>query len=321
MNRRLFLVLSLVLLALANAANAQPFPSKPVTVIVPYPPGSMVDIIARAVAESLRQTMGQASILENRPGAASSIATALVARAPADGYTLLMASQAHTANPSLYSKLSWHPLKSFAPVIMVGVIPNVIVVHPSTPAKTLAEFIAYARERPGKLNYASGGAGSSIHLAVEMLRQMAGIDLAHIPYKGSPEALAALLAGEVAMSPLGMAAAKPRAQSGQLRALAITTPKRSPAMPDVPTVAESGFPDYDVSPWYGYLAPAGTPDAIVAKLNADIGAALRSPEVEKRLLNAGTELNPGSPEDLRKFIESDVERWAKVIKQAGIKLD
>lgn len=312
----------LMLAALAcGPVLAQPFPAKPIKVVVPYPPGGVVDVIARVIGERMSHDVGQPVVVENRTGAASNIGTEAVARSPADGYTLVLASPAHSVNISLYSGLSWHPVKSFAPVVMVGIIPSVIVAHPSVPASSLTELIAHAKARPGQLNYGSAGAGSSIHLAAEMLKQMAGIHVVHIPYGGQPAALAALVAGDVQMMPLTMALAKARVQAGQLRPLAVTTPKRSAAMPDIPTVAESGYPGYEVSTWFAYLAPAGTPAEVVAKLNRDITAAMRHPEVEKRLQNIGAELNPGSPEDLKRFLENDVQRWAKVVKQAGIKVN
>jgi tripartite-type tricarboxylate transporter receptor subunit TctC len=300
---------------------AQPFPAKPLRVVVPYPAGGVVDVIARTLGEQMSKTMGQPTVVENRVGAASNIGTEFVAKSPPDGYTLLVASPAHTVNISLYSNLAWHPVKSFAPVVMVGVIPSVIVVHPSVPVKSLAEFIAYAKARPGQLNYASAGAGSSIHLAAELLKQMAGIYVLHIPYRGQPEAVTALVAGDVQMMPLTIALARARIQAGQARPLAATTPKRAVAMPDIPTVAESGYPGYEVSTWFAYLAPAGTPSAITSAINREITAALRNPDTEKRLHNIGAELNPGSPQDLQRFLEADVERWQKVVKQAGIKAD
>ena len=310
-----------VLLAVAAAAHAQPFPSKPIRIIAPYPPGGVVDVIARSVGERMTQTTGQPNIVENRVGAAGSIGTEAVARAAPDGYTLVVASPSHTVNISLYSKLTWHPLTSFAPIAMVGVIPNVILVHPSVPAKTLAEFVAYAKARPDQLNYASAGAGSSVHLAAELLEQMAQIKLVHIAYKGQPEAVTALITGEVAMMPLTMALAKARIQAGQARPLAVTTPRRSSALPDLPTVAESGYPGYEVSTWFGYLAPAGTPPDVVARLNAEINSALKHPEVQQRLVALGAELDPGTPQDFAKFLAADMTRWARVIKQAGIKAD
>lgn len=309
------------LLAIAGAAAAQAFPSKPIKVIVPYPPGGVVDVIARSVGEAMTRSTGQPTVVENRVGAAGSIGTDVVAKSAPDGYTLVVASPSHTANISLYSKLPWHPIKSFTPVAMVGVIPNVILVHPSMPAKTLAEFVAYAKANPGKINYASAGAGSSVHLAAELFEQMANIKLVHIPYKGQPEAVTALVTGEVSMMPLTMSLAKARVLAGQARGLAVTTPKRSAAMPELPTVAESGYPGYEVSTWFGYLGPAGMPADIVAKLNAEINAALKSPDVQKRLVALGAELDPGTPQAFGKYLETDMERWARVIKQAGIKAD
>jgi tripartite-type tricarboxylate transporter receptor subunit TctC len=308
--------------ALACAgAQAQSFPSKPVKVVVPYPAGGVVDVIARAIGEPLAKSLGQPVVVENRTGAASNIGTEAVARSPADGHTLVLASPAHTVNISLYPKLTWHPIKSFAPVAMVGVIPNVIVVHPSVQANSLNELIAYAKARPGQLNYASAGSGSSIHLAAEMLKQMAGIFVLHIPYRGQPEAVTAVIAGEVQMMALTMALAKARIQAGQMRGLAVTSPTRSPAMPDLPTVAESGYPGFDVNTWFAYLAPAGTPAEVVNRLNTEINAAMKQPAVMTRLQNVGAELRPGSPGDLGAFLETDIDRWAKVIKQAGVKLD
>ncbi len=305
----------------SGAALSQAFPSKPVKVVVPYPAGGVVDIIARSVGERAAPALGQPVVVENRVGAASNIGTEAVAQSAPDGHTLIVASPAHTVNLSLYPRLSWHPLKSFEPVVMVGVIPNVIVVHPSVPAKSLAELVALAKARPGQLNYASAGSGSSVHLATEMLKQSAGFFMLYIPYRGQPEATTAIVTGEVQMMALTMALARPRIESGQLRGLAVTTPKRSSAMPSLPTVAESGYPGFDVSTWFAFLAPAGTPAEVVRRLNAELGAAIRHPEVEKRLRAAGAELNPGTPQDLRRFLEADVERWAKVIRQAGIKLD
>ena len=309
-----------LLLATSANAYAQGFPSKPIKVIVPYSAGGVVDVIARAVGDRMTQTLGQPSVIENRIGAAGSIGTEAVARSAPDGYTLLVASPSHTANISLYSKLSWHPMTSFAPVAMVGVIPNVILVHPSMPVKSLAEFVAYAKARPGQINYGSAGAGSSVHLAAELLEQVAQIKMVHIPYKGQPEAVTALITGDVSMMPLTMSLAKARIQSGQARPLAVTTAKRSAALPDLPTVADS-YPGYEVSTWFGYLVPAGTPPEIVNRLNAEVNAALKHPDVEKKLGALGAEFDPGTPQAFAKFLESDMNRWAKVIKQAGIKAD
>lgn len=320
MNRRTVLTLGLSLLA--GAALAQNYPAKPITVVAPYPAGGTADVVVRVMADRLREILGQPIVIENRVGAAGSIGTTYVARAPADGYTLLIASQSHTANPSLYANLPWDALKSFSPIMLVGVIPNVVTVHSSSPYKTLGEFVAYAKTQPpGKLNYGSSGIGTSIHLTAEMLKQAAKINLTQIPYKSDSEAFGALKMGDVAMAPLGLAFAKPWVDSGEIRALAVTTQKRSRLLPNVPTAAESGFPEFDVRPWYAFLAPAGTPEAIVSKLNAAIGTALKSPDVESKLLALGIDLDPGTPEDLAKFLRSDASRWEKLIKQAGIKIE
>ncbi|HSV82107.1 MAG TPA: tripartite tricarboxylate transporter substrate binding protein [Ramlibacter sp.] len=321
MNRRGLLASTLSLLAVTGAAHGQAYPSRTITVVVPYPAGGTADVVGRIIVERLRESLGQTVVVDNRTGAAGSIGSTHVARAPADGYTLLVASQSHTANPSLYSNIPWDPVKSFAPVILVGVIPNVLAVHKSFPAKTLQEFVAYAKSRPGQLNYSSGGVGTSLHLTGEMLKQAAGINLTHVPYKTDQEGFSALRAGDIALAPLGIAHVKPWIESGELRALAVSTPKRSRLLPNVPTAAESGFPDFDVRPWYAFLAPAGTPDPVVAKLNSAIAAALKMPEVQTKLAALGLELEPGSPEDLANFLRTDTARWSKLIKQAGIRLE
>jgi tripartite-type tricarboxylate transporter receptor subunit TctC len=322
MNRRPLLAFALSLFAAMGAVHAQSYPSKPITIVAPYPAGGTADVVARVIADHMRETLGQPVIIDNRAGASGTIGTTFVARAPADGYTLLSASQSFTTSPSLYSNIPWDPLKSFAPIILVGVIPNVIAVYGSSPVKTLGELVSYVKAQPpGKLNYASSGVGTSIHLTAEMLKQKAGLSLTHVPYRSDSDAFSALRAGDVLMAPLGLAFAKQWVDSGELRALAVTTPKRSRLLPNVPTPAESGFPEFEVRPWYAFLAPAGTPDAVVARLNAAIGAALKSPGVQSKLLNLGLEPDPGSPDDLRKFLQADSTSWAKTIKQAGIRLD
>lgn len=323
-NRRHLLSLSLLMLGGTTQALAQApaYPSRPITIVAPYSAGSTADMVARIIADRLRETLAQPVIIDNRVGAAGSIGTTLVARAPADGYTLLIATQSHTANPSLYAKLPWDPIKSFTPIVLVGVIPNVVAVSAASPYKTLADFVTYAKTRPdGQVNYASAGVGTSIHLTAEMLKNAAQIKLTHIPYKGDSESYAALRAGDVAMAPLGLAFAKSHVDSGELRALAVTTPKRSRLLPNVPTAAESGFPAFDVRPWYAFLAPAGTPPAVVAKLNAAITESMKAPAVQAKLLDLGLDLDPGTPEALEQFLKTDAARWEKVIKEAGIRLE
>lgn len=306
-------------LALASAvAVAQSWPQRPLRVVVPFPAGGIVDIIARALGEPMAKSLGQPWVVENLTGASGSIGTDAVARAPGDGHTLLLASPSHTTNPSLVKSLPWHPLRSFAPVTMVGSIPNLILVHPVLPVKSVRELVALAKRRPGELNYASAGPGSAINLAAEMLRTMAGIEVVHVPYRGQPEALAALVAGEVQFMPLTVALAEAPVRSGRARALAVTSSRRLKGWPDLPTVAESGYPAYEVSTWFAFLATAGTPETAVSRLNAELRSALRTPAVEKRLLALGMELEPGSPADLATFLERDVERWARVVRAAGI---
>lgn len=323
LSRRLFgWALPLVAaLMLATGALAQSFPSRMITVVVPYPAGGTADVVARIIIERVRESLGQPIVVENRTGAAGVIGTTLVSRAPADGYTLLMASQSHTANPSLYRNISWDPVKSFAPIALVGVIPNVLAVHKSSPFNTLQEFVAYAKARPGKLNYSSGGVGTSLHLTGEMLKQAAGIDLVHVPYKSDAEGFSALRAGDVSISPFGIANVKPWIDAGEIRALAMSSRKRAQMLPNVPTAAESGFPSLEVNPWYAFLAPAGTPTAVTAKLNSAIVAAMRSPEVQAKLVGLGMELEPGTPENLEQFLRADTDRWSKLIKAADIRLE
>jgi tripartite-type tricarboxylate transporter receptor subunit TctC len=302
----------------AVGGAAQAWPQRPLRVVVPFPAGGIVDIIARTLAEPMAKSLGQPWVVENLTGASGSIGTDAVARAPADGHTLLLASPSHTTNPSLVKALPWHPLRSFSPVTMVGSIPNMILVHPVLPVKSVRELVALAKRRPGELNYASAGPGSAINLAAEMLRTMAGIDVVHVPYRGQPEALAALVAGEVQFMPLTVALAEAPVRSGRARALAVTSNRRLQAWPDLPTVAESGYPAYEVSTWFAFLATAGTPEAAVSRLNGELRAALRTPAVEKRLLALGMVIEPGTSAELATFLERDVERWAKVVRAAGI---
>lgn len=319
---RSFAVLFPTLIGLLGAAGiaaaAEPFPTRPVRFIVPFAPGAANDLIARAVGSKLAELWNQTVVVDNRPGANTVIGSEIVARAPADGHTLLLASPSHTTNPSLVKALPWHPLRSFSPVTMVGSIPNMILVHPVLPVKSVRELVALAKRRPGELNYASAGPGSAINLAAEMLRTMAGIDVVHVPYRGQPEALAALVAGEVQFMPLTVALAEAPVRSGRARALAVTSNRRLQAWPDLPTVAESGYPAYEVSTWFAFLATAGTPEAAVSRLNGELRAALRTPAVEKRLLALGMVIEPGTSAELATFLERDVERWAKVVRAAGI---
>lgn len=299
-----------------NSAN---YPSQTIKIIVPYSAGGVTDIIARALGDQFHQRLGQSVIVVNRPGAAGSIGTEYVAHAKPDGYTLLVASPSHTSNISLYKHLNWDPIKSFVPIGKIGYVPSVIVVNPAVPIHSLAEMIEYAKANPGKLTCASAGVGSSIHLAELLLESMAHIKMLAIPYKGQPDAVSDLLENRVSMMPLTMALALPYIKSGKLRALAVTSSKRSHALPDVPTVAESGFPGFEVVAWFGMVAPAGTPDAVINEIDKQIQLALKQPEVKSHLVKFGFVAQPSTPAQFGKFLRADVAKWAKILSDAGVK--
>ena len=312
------LAMSIALPQTAKAAEA--CTTEMVTLVVPYAPGGVVDLIARVVADDLRGRIGQNVIVENKPGAASNIGTGAVARATPDGRTLIMASAAHTINPSLYDKLTFDALKSFAPVGMVGIVPNLIVVPADFPANTIQEFVAYAKANPGKIAFGSAGAGSSPHLAVEMLKAKTGLDMLHVPYQGQPQAVQDLLANRVQMMALTMTLAMPLVKDGRLKALAITGTARSADLPNVPTVAETVSPGFNVVNYLAVLAPAGTPDKTIACLSTALRAGLAQPETMARLKPMGVTIMSGSPQDLAAFMQTDRDTWADVIKQANIKV-
>lgn len=312
------LAMSIALPQTAKAAEA--CTTEMVTLVVPYAPGGVVDLIARVVADDLRGRIGQNVIVENKPGAASNIGTGAVARATPDGRTLIMASAAHTINPSLYDKLTFDALKSFAPVGMVGIVPNLIVVPADFPANTIQEFVAYAKANPGKIAFGSAGAGSSPHLAVEMLKAKTGLDMLHVPYQGQPQAVQDLLANRVQMMALTMTLAMPLVKDGRLKALAITGTARSADLPNVPTVAETVSPGFNVVNYLAVLAPAGTPDKTITCLSTALRAGLAQPETIARLKPMGVTIMSGSPQDLAAFMQTDRDTWADVIKQANIKV-
>lgn len=306
----------------ASAALAQGYPAKPIRVIAAFPPGSVSEILGRVVGQKLTEAWGQPVVVETRPGAGGTIAADAVAKATADGYTLLMGSSAElTVGPNLYSKLSYDPLKHFAPVILVAVVPNLLVVHPSVPATTVKELVAVAKSKPGQLNFASSGNGTTGHLAGEMLKALAGIDMVHIAYKGSPPALTDTLAGQTSLMFGPIVTALPHARAGKLRALAVSSPRRSSAAPEVPTMGEAGFPDFEASIYFGISAPAGTPREIVARLNAEIGKALQVPEVRQTLLKQGAEPLGGTPEAYAAHIKTEIAKWARVVKISGARID
>jgi tripartite-type tricarboxylate transporter receptor subunit TctC len=312
---------AIVLAALSAPTPAQvrDFPVKPLRMIVPTSPGGILDLVTRLLGQKLTELTGQIVVVENRAGASTSIGTEFVARAPADGYTLLSATLPFVVNPSLFDKLPFSPEKDFAPVSLVVASAYVLVVHPSVPVKTMAELIAAAKARPGRLNYASGGKGTNLHIAAELFRVQTGVNMVHLPYKGAGPALTAVVGGEADLAFPAVGAALPQVSAGRLRALGITSSERSPLLPAVPTVAESGYPDYVFTSWVGILVPAATPPQVVAALNALIVRAMNAPGVIDKLAADGTTVVVSSPQEFQARIKSELTRWAKVVRQSGIK--
>jgi tripartite-type tricarboxylate transporter receptor subunit TctC len=308
----------LILMAATLDAQAQAYPSKPIRWIVPFPPGGSTDILARVVGQKLTESWGQQVIVENRGGAGGTLGAAEAARSPADGYTLLMGAIHHTIATSVYPKLPYDFQKDFAPITVVAIVPNVLVVNPSVPAKSTKELIAYAKANPGKLTYGSAGMGTAHHLIGELFNLRAGTEIVHVPYKGSAPAVADLIGGQVSMMYDTVASCLPHVKSGKLRPLAVATAKRSSALPDVPTIAESALPGFEVTTWFGALAPAKTPPEIVAKLNAEMVKILAMPDVRKRLLEAGAEPVGNTPGEMAAQIKRETEEFAKIVKQAKI---
>jgi len=314
-------LLSLVFL-LPFAAAAQTYPSKPIRVVIPFGPGGATDVIARLVGQKVSEQLGLPIVFDNRPGANGNIGTEAAAKAPADGYTLVMSYDGTMAiNPSVYRKMPFDPLKDLAPVASVAQLPLLMVVHPSVPAKSVAEFVALAKSRPGAINYSSAGYGSAGHLAAELFRGRAGIDLVHVNYKGGGQAVQDLVGGQIQMVMTGLTTVEGHLKGGKLRALAFTSPKRMAGAPEVPTFDESGFAGLVVQSWYGILAPAGTPADIVGRLNGEINKAIQALEVRARLAALGTEPTGGSAAEFGATIRADIARWAKVVEAAGIKID
>lgn len=313
---------ALASIALAPAAFGQAWPTKPIKLVAPSTPGDAPDVIARMVAEKLSGALGQQVVVENRPGAGGVVGSDAVAKAAPDGYTLIMGNAgSHGINAAVYSKLPYDIQRDFAPVSQVAVAPNVMVINPDVPAKTVAEFIAYAKSQPGKLSYASGGNGSSAHMSMELFKSMAGIDLQHIPYKGSSPALTDVVAGQVVAFIGNMPPTVPLVKGGKLRALAVTTKTRSPLMPELPTIAEAGLPSYETVAWFGVLAPAGTPPEIVNRLSQEIGKIAKSPEMREKLLAMGAEPVGGTPEEFKGVIDRDIAKWKPLAQKVGIRVD
>jgi len=313
--------LSACLIAASPAAHAQDYPTKPIRLVVGSTPGGGTDISARAIAPKLTEYLGQQVIIENRAGATTTIGVNFVARSAPDGYTLLMGVSSLTINPHILKNIPYDVLKDLAPVSQVVVAPNIMVSHPSLPARSVKELIAFARTRPGQLNFAAGGAGSSQHLAIELFLSMTGLKIIHVPYKGQGPALLDVIAGHVSLMMANVISALPQVKNGRIRAIGVTGLKRAAVAPDIPTIAEGGVPGYEVVQWYGVLAPANTPRDIIAKLHAATVHALQDPAIKERFISDGGETVGSTPEEFAAVIRADLKKWGKMVKEAGIKPD
>jgi tripartite-type tricarboxylate transporter receptor subunit TctC len=306
--------------ALAQPA-AETYPNKPIRFILPFPPGGGTDIVGRILADRMAIDLGQPVVIENRGGAGGNVGAEVAARSAPDGYTIVMVAPSLAISPSLYKKLNYDPVKDFAPIGLVATVPNVLVINPAVPAQTLSEFVALAKRSPGAMNFGSGGSGTSNHLAGELFNIVAGIKLVHVPYKGVNLAMNDVISGQVQAVVIGIPAAAPHIKSGRLRALAVITPQRSPALPDVPTTAEAGLPNFVVNTWYGLLAPAGTPRPIVMQLNAELARIMHAPELKDKLAAMATEPSTGTPEEFAEFIKREMTKWGDVVREAGLQAD
>lgn len=311
-----------VLLGLSGGVAAQDYPNKPIRLIVPFPPGGANDIVARTINTRLPGLLGQSVVIDHRPGAGGNLGAEVAARTAPDGYTLLIANNSLLYNFSLFSKLPYHPFKDFVPISMSMTAPNIVAVHPSLPARSVKELVALAKSRPGQITYASAGPGSPTHMAAELFKARTGTNVVHVPYKGGGPLVVALLGGHVMMTVTNLAIVKPHVDSGRVRALAVTTEKRSALAPELPTVAESGYPGFDSLIWIGYFAPAGTPRPVIDRLAADIGRVLQTPEIRKRFNEQGMEAtSSASPDEFAGFLRKYWEVSDRLIKEQGIKLD
>jgi tripartite-type tricarboxylate transporter receptor subunit TctC len=326
--RRLILVPALAAVAVflpatwSDGAFAQAFPSKPVKLVIPFPPGGSLDAVGRAIADKLTQMWGQSVVVDNKPGAGGNIGADFVAKSAPDGYTVVMgALSTHAVNPSLYPKMPYDAVKDFAPISLVAITPNVLVVNPSLPVNSVKDLIAYAKANPGKLSFGSGSNGSAGHLAGELFKVDTGTDMVHIPFKGGAPALQALLAGDTQLMFDNLANSMQQVKAGKLKALAVTTEKRSALVPDLPTMAESGVPGFDISTWFGIMAPAGTPPDVIAKWNTDLVKVLNSPDMRERMTAQGAEAAPDTPAEFSAFIARELAKYARIVKASGAKVD
>lgn len=316
--KKLLAAIAVSALSVSSALNAQTFPSKSITIVVPASPGGAIDLAARLIGQKLTESTGQPVVIDNKAGATGIIGTDFVAKSAPDGHTLALVASSHAINPSMKKVLPFDTLKSFEPVVITHVVPLMLVVSPTLPVKTLKELVAYGKANPGKLSFASSGLGGAPHFSGELFKTMAGIDMVHVPYKGSTLAHPDLISGRTSLMFDTVAAINTQVKSEKVRALAVTTVKRSAVAADVPTMAEAGMSGYETSTWGGILAPAGTPKAVVAKLNAEINKALSAPDVRQRLQEAGIEVGGGTPQQFSSFIQSEMVKWAKVAKDADI---
>ncbi len=311
-----------ILAALVFAAPvcAQPYPTKPIRMVVPSAPGSGPDLIARVVAQKLTESLGKPVVTDPRPGAGGSLGAEIVAKSPPDGYTLIMGSAgSHSVNSALYPKLPYDAVKDFSPVSLVSTAPNILIVHPSLPVKSVKDLVALAEAKPGELTFGSGGNGSTAHLSGELFRVLAKVNMVHVPFKGAPAAVIGVMTGEISLAILNLPPALPHVRSGKLKALGVSTATRSSAVPDIPTIAEAGLHGYDAGTWYGLLAPAGTPGDIIARLNVELVKGLRSAEMKKRIAAEGGDVIGGTPDEFTAVIKRDIEKWTRVVAASGAK--
>lgn len=312
-------MLALVLAILPAAVPAQPFPSKTVRLVLPFPPGGPTDLLGRSIAQKLSEQMGQQVLPDNRPGAGGNLGLELASKSPPDGYTIVLSSSLFALAPALYAKLNYQQ-KDLAPISLVAEIRNVLLVHPSVPAKSVKELVALAKSRQGKFHFASGGVGTGLHMAGELLNLAAGIRMIHVPYKGAAPSMTALMSGEVDTMFNGVSSALPHVKAGRLRALAVSSAQRSPLFPELPTVAESGY-QYETAGWYGLVAPARTPKAVTAKLQSNLHAALNTPQMKERLAAQGVDGIASTPEGLSQHLRRELDKWTAVVKSAGLRAD
>jgi tripartite-type tricarboxylate transporter receptor subunit TctC len=315
---RIVLSVAIGAVVLTAEAQAQSWPNRPVRIVVPSPPAGGTDIVARVMAEHFSKAFKQQFFVENRPGAGNMIGIESVARAANDGYTFLMTASTLSLNSVLYKKVSYDPIKDFAPITLAAKAPNVLIVNPSVPAKTLPDFIALAKAQPGKLTYGTPGIGTSPHMCMELFKSMAGVDLQHIPYRGTVPALTDVMSGQISGMFSTALSAKPQIEAGKVRAFGVSTATRSGSMPDIPSISEAGVPGYEAVQWYGFLAPAGTPAAIIKQIHAESMRALNSTEMKEKLAHDGAEPAPTSPEEFAAHIRAELDKWRKVAKAAGI---